>query len=109
PRMRMVDEPPGRGSASVICTPVACPRSISDTLVDATEVALSTFTVDTELITSLFRWVPYPTTTTSSSERTSSAKVTSINDRLLTTTSCVMKPMAEKTSTAFSPVRLMEY
>ena len=48
-----------------------------------------------------FRWVPYPTTTTSLRDLVSTPSVMLMADWLLIGTSCVVKPMYENTNVSF--------
>src|SRR5690606_8246016 len=90
----------GAPDPDVTCTPLTLPCSDCVTLGVGGRDISSDLMAAIDPVTSLFLWIPYPTTTISSSPSASSDMTTSIVARPLRATSCVAKPTNEKTRTA---------
>src|SRR4051812_13335956 len=99
PLMRTVGELLGSPEV-IICTPATLPW-IACVAVSTGCFAISApFTLATEPVTSIFLWVPYPTTTTCSSCELEATRETLTVDLPATATSFEVKPTDEKTNVA---------
>ena len=97
PRILIVATPPGAPSLFVTTTPAAWPCKASSDLKEGNLTRSVPFTELTDPVTSLFLWVPYPTTTTSSRFKILGTKFTLRTDFPATGIFNVAYPIKENT------------
>src|ERR1044072_2779320 len=102
-RTRTLMPAPGCPDVCCTCTPASRPDTACSTLTTGISRSFSLRIEDTAPVSSVFRWVPYPTTTTSESPRASSFNCNSTGTPAVASSSFFSKPTEENTSTTLSP------